>query len=112
MKPKIKVQIVSEEGESFFGIGVAELLHHVDETGSLNSACQKMHLSYSKGWKIVNRAEKQLGHQFIERSSGGKNGGGSLLTEDGRRFLEQYDEYNKKVQEAAKKLYQTSFLFS
>ena len=41
-------------------------------TESMKDACGEMGMSYSKGWKIINRAEKELGYELLERRHGGK----------------------------------------
>lgn len=43
----MKVRVFRKEGA--FGPGVAELMHHVEETGSLSEACRCMGMAYSKG---------------------------------------------------------------
>ncbi|MDY3826228.1 MAG: LysR family transcriptional regulator, partial [Lachnospiraceae bacterium] len=70
--------------------GVYDLLKYIDETGSIQAAAAKMNMSYSKGWKIINRAEKELGFRFLNRCNGGKNGGSSTITPEGRVFMERY----------------------
>ena len=50
MFPHIKVELRAED--KFFGPGVCELLELIEQTGSLQSACTEMGLSYSKGSSI------------------------------------------------------------
>ena len=52
-------------------------------------ACQIRDISYSKGWKMLKIAEAQLGIQFLERQTGGSKGGFSVLTPEGKAFLEK-----------------------
>ena len=77
--------------EKFFGPGIARLLHLVDEQGSIRSAAQIMDMSYSKAWKILKRADKELGFPLLESKNGGDGGGKSSLTAKGRIFLEKYE---------------------
>lgn len=42
----MKVRVFRKEGA--FGPGVAELMRHVEETGSLSEACRCMGMAYSK----------------------------------------------------------------
>ncbi|SHK67456.1 selenium-dependent molybdenum cofactor biosynthesis protein YqeB [Hespellia stercorisuis] len=111
MKEKITLRILSDGGEKFFGKGVAQLLHYVDAEGSLNMAAKRMNLSYSKAWNMLNKAEEELGFHFVERTSGGKNGGGSVLTAEGRRFVDQFDTFQEDVEKTVKDLFVQSFLF-
>ena len=76
-----------ERGEPLFGPGVYELLILVDETGSLHQAAKSMGMSYSKAWRVTRQAEVHLGVTLLERQIGGPNGGGSVLTEDGRQLI-------------------------
>ena len=86
----LKTKIVLSKNEDFFGPGIFHLLQHVDETGSIQAAAKKMGMSYSKCWKLLNRAEEQMGFPFLNRYNGGKNGGNSTITEEGREFMNRY----------------------
>ena len=79
--------------EKCFGPGVADLLRRVDQLHSLRSAAADMRMAYSKAWTIIKNAEKQLGFKLISSTTGGRNGGGAALTEEGRALLEAYDGY-------------------
>lgn len=68
----MKVRVFRKEGA--FGPGVAELMHHVEETGSLSEACRCMGMAYSKGWRIMKHAEEDLGFPLMEGSRGGSRG--------------------------------------
>lgn len=92
-----------------FGKGVAQLLHLCDEYGSLNKACEVMGMSYSKAWKILKRAEKDLDMKLLERISGGTHGGGSVLSAEGKKFLRKYDEFQKKIYDYAQETFQDIF---
>ena len=60
----MKVRVFRKEGA--FGPGVAELMRHVEETGSLSEACRCMGMAYSKGWRIMKHAEEDLGFTLME----------------------------------------------
>ena len=85
-----KTKLVISKEEDFFGPGVYHLLQYIDETGSIQAAAVKMNMSYSKGWKMINKVEKELGFRFLNRCNGGKNGGSSTITPEGRLFMERY----------------------
>lgn len=85
-----KTKLVISKEEDFFGPGVYHLLQYIDETGSIQAAAAKMNMSYSKGWKMINKVEKELGFRFLNRCNGGKNGGSSTITPEGRLFMERY----------------------
>ena len=107
MKAKIRVTLMTEEGERFYGPGVQELLTGISENGSVKEACTAMGLSYSKGRSILRHAEAVLGYQLVKRQRGGAMGGGSAtLTPQAEDFLRRYgalsDSVNKYAEEQMK----------
>ena len=104
-----QIQLTLERDEGFFGPSVAQFLSLIDHTGSMQTACRQMHMSYTKGWKILKAAEKQLGYPLLITQSGGAEGGSSLLTPKAKDFLARFLGMEKELREAALKLYQKYF---
>ncbi len=94
-----------------FGPGIAELLRRVDEHRSLRAAAQSMEMAYSKAWTIMKNAEEALGVKLLESSTGGKNGGGAVLTENARRFLEAYERYCTRLRACSEEILAEEFAF-
>jgi molybdate transport system regulatory protein len=46
-----------------------------------------MGMAYSKAWEIVRRAEANLGFGLLCRHTGGKTGGGSTVSVEGRLLI-------------------------
>ena len=92
---RVKLTLCTDE--RFFGPGVCELLEGIRETGSIQAAAARMELSYTKAWKILNRAEKELDKTLISRVSGGRNGGSSTLTEAGKEAMESFRKMEAKL---------------
>lgn len=103
----IKVRVYNESID--FGKGVAELLRRIEETGSLSAAYKAMRMSSSKAWKILRRAEADLGFALVQGSAGGASGGGTVLTPEGREMLVRYTAFNAAVQDAAAKAFAKYF---
>ena len=95
--------------EKAFGPGIAQLLHRVDELKSLRSAAASMEMAYSKAWTIIKNSEKALGYSLLYSSTGGKNGGGALLTPEGKELLQKYDEFCAEMKEYGDKLFAEKF---
>ena len=102
-----RVRLFNEE--PCFGKGVSQLLHLCDEYGSLSKSCEVMGMSHSKAWKILKRAEEDLDMKLLERVSGGSNGGGSVLSEEGKTLLKKYDEFQKRMKDFAEETFQELF---
>ena len=94
-----------------FGPGVAELLHRVELHHSLRAAAASMEMAYSKAWTIVRNAEDCLGFKLLHSVSGGKNGGGAVLTPEGERLLADYDAYCAQVRRQAEALFTEQFRY-
>lgn len=94
---RVRIKQREDQGKEYFGRGVADLLHGVEEYRSLNLAAQHMGMAYSKAWRIVRQAEVALGLQLLYRMR--KNG--SRLTDEGRTMLKAYEEAEQAAWEAA-----------
>ena len=105
VKAKVKLTLCTDD--RFFGPGVCELLERIRETGSIQAAAARMELSYTKAWKILNRAEEELGTSLITRVSGGRNGGSSTLTPAGEEAVKDFREMEKKLAAYADELLET-----
>jgi molybdate transport system regulatory protein len=67
-----------------------ELLHGVRKSGSISGACRSIGVTLKTGISWLREAEGKLGLRLVERSRGGKGGGGAELTEEGARLLVAY----------------------
>ena len=74
------------------GPGVAELMEHVEATGSFRRAANACRWRTSKGWKILKRAEEDLGIPLVQGNRGGGNGGQTVPDPEGKEFLEAVPE--------------------
>ncbi len=97
------------KGCTFFGPGVAQLLNLVEETQSLNTAAQTMGMAYSKAWNIIKVAEEALGYPLLVRTIGGVNGGGSMVTDEGKKVVRQFLKFQEEAYEMADILFKKYF---
>ncbi|MCQ2407114.1 MAG: LysR family transcriptional regulator [Oscillospiraceae bacterium] len=109
MKTHLKLTLLDDKGDKFFGEGPYRLLRLVEETGSLRSAAMSMNMAYTKALKMVKRAEEVLGYPLTHRSTGGASGGGSHLTEQGKEWLNKYEAYRNACISAEQKLFDEFF---
>ena len=109
MKPVTKIIFTDDNGIKFFGEGPFRLLLGVEKTGSLRAAAMEMEMAYSKASKILKQAEANLGFPLTIRAAGGRDGGGSILTPEGTRWLRRYEAYRDACVEANQALYRQFF---
>ena len=107
LHPVLSVRIFG--AEKCFGPGLAELLRRVEEHHSLRAAAASMGMAYSKAWTILKQSEKSLGFALLLSSTGGKNGGGAVLTPEAKKLLAAYEDYCAKLNTQADALFSESF---
>ncbi len=105
MKAVTKIIFLDDRQEKFFGEGPARLLRSIEEAGSLRAAALSMNMAYTKALKLVRNAEDALGFPLIHRFTGGKDGGGSSLTEEGKEWLDRYEAYRDACLQTNERLY-------
>lgn len=106
---RLDLQVNIGMEELFLTTENVQLLDMIGQTGSLQSACACMHISYSKGWKAIKTMERQLGFPVARRTAGGPEGGGSSLTERGAELLACYRRFHETLSEEARRLFDQSF---
>ncbi len=90
---------IEVNGEPVFGRGRRFLLEAIDAHGSINQAAQEINISYRKAWSYISAMEKRLGIRLVESQAGGRNGGGTVLTSEGRDFIKRYGEMEEGIRE-------------
>lgn len=109
MKAITRITFLDDNKEKFFGEGPARLLHGIEENGSLRSAAMSMDMAYTKALKIMRKAESTLGFSLTTRTIGGKDGGGSKLTPEGKAWLVKYEAYRDACVEANQAMFRKFF---
>ena len=100
---------IEENDKPVFGSGRKALLEAIERNGSINRAAQEMQMSYRKAWGALRAMEERLGVKLIERQTGGKDGGGAVLTEEARMLLKKYEALEKGVREFVDKRFRSTF---
>ncbi len=84
-------------GQHVFGKGLARLFARIDELGTLQKAAAAEGMSYRYAWEMVRKAERHVGKTLLTRRTGGRGGGDSQLSSEGRRLLEAYQQLSQEV---------------
>ncbi len=101
---RYRLWLSSKEGIGILGEGRLALLKEIDKTGSLRAAADNLNISYRKAWGNVKHAEEMLGFPLVEKHRGGKSGGNSQLSEEGKKLLTAYEELKDDFEEAIKEI--------
>ena len=109
MHGQIKLYLCDEEGQRFFGEGPYQLLRRIEQCGSLRSAAQEMNMAYTKAFRLIRRAEAELGFARTEKTIGGTGGGGSRLTAEAKDLMKRYEQYKSACARAAAEYYAAIF---
>ena len=109
MEPMTRVFILDEQRERFFGEGPCRLLRGIEQYGSLRASAASMGMAYTKALRLMKHAEVALGMPLARKTIGGKHGGGSELTPEGKEFLRKYEEYRTRCTEANRRIFEEIF---
>jgi molybdate transport system regulatory protein len=81
---------VTRGGMVVMGPGRADLLRHIQITGSIAAAGRAMRMSYKRAWALVEAMNSDFTAPLVEAAKGGAGGGGARLTALGLQVLEFY----------------------
>jgi molybdate transport system regulatory protein len=90
---------IRQKDTHVYGDGRQALLERIDRLGSIAKAAEDMGMSYRAAWGKIKATEDGLGFKLLERTIGGKRGGGAVLTEDARRLMKAYAEFRQGLDE-------------
>lgn len=91
---------VDADGGTFLEDSRVRLLEAIDEHGSIVKAARQVPLSYKTAWDAINSMTALAGQPVVVRTTGGAGGGGSRLTEYGRRLVAFYRALESDYQTA------------
>ncbi|MEI6846441.1 MAG: TOBE domain-containing protein [Chlorobiaceae bacterium] len=101
--------------DKFLGGDRIALLEKIHELGSINSAAKAIGISYKTAWHLVNMVNNLSEKPLVDRVTGGKGGGGTVLTREGKRVIEQFriiqEEHRKFLQNLEGRLGDTNNLY-
>ena len=81
---------ITGKKQGYLGIGRIQLLENIEQCGSMNGAAKAMGMSYKKAWKLIDELNQMSDSPVVIKSQGGKAGGGTALTEEGKRLVAKF----------------------
>ena len=100
--PQLSVRI-DLDGEDRIGPGKIQLLENIREHGSISAAGRAMEMSYKRAWDLVDEINHICRQAAVARQTGGKNGGGAVLTPFGISLVARYRKIERDASTAAHK---------
>lgn len=88
-KARFRLRVTSGD-EIAIGPGKISLLEAIGETGSLTAAARSIEMSYRRAWLLLDQLNRSLKRPAVTSAKGGEHGGGSELTDVGRKLIELY----------------------
>src|SRR5882757_5244079 len=83
------------------GIGKIELLEGIARSGSLSQAARQMRMSYRRAWLLLADLNTSFDEPVARASTGGRGGGGAVLTPFGERLIAGYRKMESGLQPLA-----------
>ena len=100
--PSLSVRI-DLAGDARIGPGKIQLLENIKACGSISAAGRAMDMSYKRAWDLVDEINRICRQAAVERQTGGKNGGGAMLTPFGTSLVARYRKIERDATSAARK---------
>jgi molybdate transport system regulatory protein len=104
MKPQVHIRI-DFSGTCSIGPGKIGLLEGIERTGSLSAAARSLGMSYRRAWLLLHSTNEGFTEPVVELSVGGKDGGGTRLTDFGRQLVADYRRFDAAVDLLAAKTF-------
>jgi molybdate transport system regulatory protein len=100
--PRLSVRI-DLDAEGRIGPGKILLLENIRRFGSISAAGRAMDMSYKRAWDLVDEINRVCRQAAVERQTGGKNGGGAVLTPFGISLIARYRKIERDALGAVRK---------
>ena len=98
-----KLEVDTEFG-TFLGDTRIRLLEAIDTHGSISQAAKVVPLSYKAAWDAIDAMNNLADQALVVRSTGGRHGGGTQITDYGRKVVALYRALEAQYQAALETL--------
>ena len=80
----------------------ALLLEQIDVLGSISEAAKVLNMPYRRAWGMIQEMNRDSSFEIVAKEAGGKAGGHSILTEEGRDILQLFKDVNESLKQYSK----------
>ena len=100
---------VEKDGKVVLSEWRIALLEAVERTGSINAAAAERGVHFRVAWRKLKEMEEGLGVKLTQRAVGGKHGGGTSLTSEGRDYVRHFREFTAGLKGIVDKQFKKAF---
>ena len=86
---RLSIRIDLASGDRI-GPGKIALLEAIRSTGSISAAARSLGMSYRRAWLLVEEVNHALREPAVTAETGGRHGGGAVVTAAGARVVDLY----------------------
>ena len=94
--PHLSIRIDFDD-EGRLGPGKVALLEQIESEGSISAAGRAMNMSYKRAWELVAEINQSFTEPLVCAKTGGKTGGGAVLTPRGVELIRHYRAIERKA---------------
>jgi molybdate transport system regulatory protein len=84
-------------GRVSIGPGQIDLLQKIAETRSISAAGRALGIPYKRAWTLINALNDGFHQPVVETATGGKGGGGTVVTLLGEQILLRYAALEARI---------------
>ena len=96
--PAVQFRVRITKGDDIaIGPGKVDLLEAIGETGSITAAAKRLGMSYRRAWLLIDTMNRSFKNPIVEAEAGGRSGGGTQLTQNGRDAIRLYRAIERKA---------------
>jgi len=97
---RLSIRIDLSSGDRI-GPGKIALLEAIAKSGSISAAARSLEMSYRRAWLLVEEINNALREPAITAATGGRYGGGAVLTPIGKEIVTHYRAIETRAKKSA-----------
>lgn len=98
---------MQKNNKNFLGEKRISLLEQIDIHGSLSTAAKAAGISYKAAWDALNVMNNLAEHPLTIAATGGSGGGGTILTNEGKKVIQLFRSFEQEHQNSLTRLEKT-----
>ncbi len=106
---KHQVQLVTSEEDIVINEEGFRLLFEIEKELSIVAAAKNMNISYRKAWGLLRDIEFVLGFSLVGKKRGGKAGGRTTFTPEGKLLLDAFKTMKTELDASGKETIRSFF---